>query len=357
MIKQFSQLFKQIDRAVLLLSMQGEVYAANPTASQLFAKQATLVGSSLISFAGEEIKALFPTLAERLVLDKRMVVYCCLPISDKMKPVWQLTFSLVEDEQEPLILLLIESIATTNSAKIITLAAQARERESNSNEFDMLFHTASHDLKAPLLTMFGFTRALKEDYGQQLETRGKEYIEHIVRGANRLESMVLALLDFLRISHCANIYSSVPFNEILQEACAMLKSLIAERQAKISVTTDLPTVFCDRARIIDVMVNLLSNAIKYTSPEQLPEIEIGCCERGRENEFWVRDHGIGVDPKFHTKIFEIFYRTKELRTVDGTGVGLALVRKIIALHGGSVRVESTRGTGSCFFFTLPVELS
>jgi signal transduction histidine kinase len=119
------------------------------------------------------------------------------------------------------------------------------------------------------------------------------------------------------------------------------------------IPPDLPVIYADQARIYQVFENLLVNAIKYMGNTKNPRIDIGCEDRGKFHRFYVRDNGSGIDPQYHRKIFEMFYRLKETRAEDGTGLGLAIVDRIVRNHGGKVRVESEKGKGAAFYFNLP----
>lgn len=120
----------------------------------------------------------------------------------------------------------------------------------------------------------------------------------------------------------------------------------------MDVRGKLPIIHCKRMRIFQVFENLIQNSIKYMGDSESPVIEVGCKETGRFHEFYVKDNGIGIDPKYHQRIFQIFQRLKEVNA-KGTGIGLTLVEKIAEIHGGSVRIESEKGKGATFYFTLP----
>ncbi|MBW2595753.1 MAG: GHKL domain-containing protein [Deltaproteobacteria bacterium] len=151
----------------------------------------------------------------------------------------------------------------------------------------------------------------------------------------------------------AGTFEDVPSAKIIRNVLDVLGPQLKKRGIKVDVQGRLPVIHCDRNRIYQVFENLIQNSIKYMGDTESPVIEIGCKKRDGFHEFYVKDNGIGIDPKYHQKIFQIFQRLKEVDT-KGTGVGLATVERIAEVHGGSVRVESERGKGATFYFTVPL---
>jgi len=162
------------------------------------------------------------------------------------------------------------------------------------------------------------------------------------------------LLELSRIGRKVNPPEAVPFEAIVHEALALVSGCVKERNVQISLAPDLPTVYGDRTRLVEVMQNLLDNACNFMGNQTLPCIEIGM--RGSDEDgksiFFVRDNGMGIDPQFHERIFGLFNKLDAQS--EGTGVGLALVKRIVEVHGGRIWVESELGQGSMFFFSLPV---
>jgi signal transduction histidine kinase len=148
-----------------------------------------------------------------------------------------------------------------------------------------------------------------------------------------------------------NPSESIPFGEIVSDAYASVESRVSERGIRMMVTSDLPVVKGDRIRLVEAVQNLLDNAAKFMGDQPDPTIEIGAESRDDEYLFFVRDNGIGIEPRFHQKIFELFDKLNP--NIDGTGIGLALVKRIVEVHGGRIWVESEPGKGATFYFTLP----
>lgn len=227
-----------------------------------------------------------------------------------------------------------------------------RELETKNAELERFTYTVSHDLKSPLITIGGFLGLLEEDARLGDEEKIKKDIQRIREAKDKMYQLLNELLDLSRIGRLMNPPNNVSFNNIINEALDLTKGQLLESNAKITVQGDFPIVHVDQARLVEVMQNLIENAIKFTSDQPNAHIEIGIKENADENIFFVKDNGIGIDPEFHKKIFDLFDKLDPKS--EGTGIGLALVKRIIEVHGGRIWVESAgKGTGTTFLFTLP----
>ena len=236
----------------------------------------------------------------------------------------------------------------------IELKTRAEELESVNKELDAFTYSASHDLKEPLRGIASFSQFLLEDYADKLDNTGKNYLKRLIASAVRMKTLIDDLLALSRISRIKNPYTSVDSGKLVREAIKGLRAIIDEKGAKIKIDNELPFVFCDEVKIRSVFYNLISNAIKYND-KKCPEIEIGSDEQGADGAvFFVKDNGIGIKEEHFDDIFGIF---KRLHGKDeyggGTGVGLAIVKRVINDHGGKVWVKSTSGEGSMFCFNIP----
>jgi signal transduction histidine kinase len=210
-----------------------------------------------------------------------------------------------------------------------------------------------HDLKNPILGIQGFSALLLKHYQEKLGKRGRKYIDQIETSARQMARLVSDLLSLSRIGQVAPDVKCVPSGEIVKKLSGSLKNRLRENRIELVVKNNLPTISCDANRIYQVFENLLVNAVKFTRGTKKPKIEIGCKDAGDFHEFYVKDNGIGIDPKYHQKIFEMFQRLKQTEDEEGTGLGLAIVDRIVKSHGGKVWVESEKGGGATFHFTLP----
>jgi signal transduction histidine kinase len=182
--------------------------------------------------------------------------------------------------------------------------------------------------------------------------RIKGDIKHISTAAEQMQNLLSELLELSRIGRLVNPPEEVHLSELAREAVELVTGQIVERRVRVEIAPDLPLVFGDRPRLLEVLQNLIDNAVKFMGDQPEPVIEIGFRQEGGESVFYVHDNGIGIEPQYHEKVFGLFDRLDP--AVDGTGVGLALVKRIIEVHGGRICVESEgRGKGSTFCFTLP----
>jgi len=224
--------------------------------------------------------------------------------------------------------------------------------EAKNNELEQFTYTVSHDLKAPLITVKGFLGFMAEDALKGNYERLKVDIQRINAATDKMHDLLTDLLELSRIGRMLNQSEAVAFTDLLKDAIELTDGRLQARGVKIGITPELPVVYGDRQRLLEIVQNLLDNAAKFMGDQTKPEIEIGV--QGYENDMpilYVRDNGIGIDHPYHERIFGLFNRLDQ--KVEGTGIGLALVKRIVELHGGRISVESAAGQGATFYFTLP----
>jgi signal transduction histidine kinase len=231
---------------------------------------------------------------------------------------------------------------------------QSEKEYRNINvELNNFVRVVSHDLKNPIIAIQGFSSRLLKHYEEKLGERGQRYVEQIKVSARRMEVLVSDLLELSRIGRVVSAFKDVPSLEIVRNVTSALRDRLKENGIELVVADNLPTICCDGERMYQVFENLLVNAIKFTRVTKAPKIEIGYEDRANSHEFYVRDNGVGIDPKHHRKVFEMFQRLKQIEDQEGTGLGLAIVDRIVKNHDGKVWVESEKGKGATFYFTLP----
>ena len=239
----------------------------------------------------------------------------------------------------------------------ITERKRTEEKLRKMNEELKNFaYVVSHDLKTPIVYIQGFSELLLESYKEKLDEKGRTCLERIQASAHRMEMLVSDLLALSRVGQVVSTFKDVPSHEIVTRVISGLQDRLKENGIELVVASNLPTVCCDRERICQVFENLVVNAIKFMGDNENPEIEIGyeeSAERPDFYKFYVRDNGIGIDPKYHIKIFERFHRLREIEDEEGTGLGLAIIERVVNHHGGRVWVKSEKGKGTTFYFTLP----
>ena len=232
-----------------------------------------------------------------------------------------------------------------------------RELEAKNAELERFTYTVSHDLKAPLITINGFLGHLQEDVASGNSQQIEHDSQRIREAVRKMHLLLNELLELSRIGRMMNPPETIAFDELAHEALDVVHGQLEARGVAVTLGPNLPTVYGDRQRLIEVLQNLIDNAVKFMGDQSEPRIEIG--QNGDENGkpiFYVKDNGIGILPDYHTRIFGLFDKLDA--NSEGTGVGLALVKRIIEYHGGRIWVESASppqgdaGHGSTFYFTL-----
>ena len=228
------------------------------------------------------------------------------------------------------------------------------ELEGRNAELERFTYTVSHDLKSPLVTIRGFLGYLLEDAKSGNMERFDKDMNRIASAADRMQALLSDLLELSRVGRMINPSEDIPFTQIVQEALSLVLGPSEEARIKVEVQPDLPAVHGDHPRLVEVMQNLINNAVKFMGKQPTPRIEIGLREYDKDGKpiFFVRDNGIGIEPQYHERIFGLFNRLDP--TINGTGIGLTLVRRIIEVHGGRIWVESEPDNGATFLLTLPL---
>lgn len=225
--------------------------------------------------------------------------------------------------------------------------------ESNS-ALEQFAYVASHDLQEPLRTMSTYAQLLTRKYGGKLDAEADQFLAFIVNAADRMSLLVKDLLAYARLTTEEERPSSIALDEDLEAAITHLDQAIQESGARIT-HDPMPTLPVDRGQMVRLFQNLVGNAVKYRKPDQPSEIHISAEQKGTEWVISIRDNGIGFDPQFASAIFAPFKRLHTAEEYPGTGVGLAICRRIVQAQGGRIWAESQPGEGTTVFFTLPVE--
>jgi PAS domain S-box-containing protein len=234
----------------------------------------------------------------------------------------------------------------------VELQQRVRELEDSNAELTQFTYTVSHDLKSPLVTINGFLGYLEQDAASGNLERLRKDTQRIQEATNKMHALLTELLELSRIGHMMNEPKYIPFLDLVSDALDIVHGRLESQRITVWTQPNLPTIHGDRQRLIEVLQNLLDNAAKYMGEQPEPLIEIG--QHGEEDGkpiFFVKDNGIGIAPEYHERIFGLFNKLDAKS--EGTGIGLALVKRIIEYHGGRIWVESESGMGSAFYFTLP----
>jgi len=232
-----------------------------------------------------------------------------------------------------------------------TLRKAMADLKRSNEELQQFAYVASHDLQEPLRAVASFTQLLSERYKGRLDADADEFIAFAVGGANRMQTLINDLLSYSRLETRGKPPEPVDSHDALGQALANLGTAIRESVALVT-NDDLPKVLADESQLVQLFQNLVGNAIKFRGKEP-PRVHVSAVPQGKEWLFAVRDNGIGIAQEYHERIFSIFQRLHSREDYPGTGIGLALCKRIVERHGGTIRVESEPGSGSTFFFTLP----
>ncbi len=238
-------------------------------------------------------------------------------------------------------------VTITDKALLSQSHAELKQR---TDILENLFYLISHNLKSPIVSIQGFTKLLLEGDAQ---SEYVHYLERIEKNAARMNSIVQDMLDFAKITRQSNSSTELPLFDILENVRAEFFPQIRKRNIEFKVARDLPVVRADHEGLSAIFRNLVENSIKYSCGSRRPKIQIDWQDKKRFYVFRVSDNGIGIPKKYHDKIFELFERAAAPLDIEGTGIGLALVKRMVEKYGGQVKVNSQVRKGTTIYFSLP----
>lgn len=250
---------------------------------------------------------------------------------------------------------LFESLQRELQERIVTEKIREKligELEHKNAELERFTYTVSHDLRSPIVTIKGFVGLLDKDMRENRPDRIQSDIQRIAGATDKMDALLKDLLELSRIGRLVNPPEEVDTVRLIQDSIENVDAQIRSNNVDVKVEPALPKLYGDRIRLREVFENLIGNAAKYMGDQTNPLIEIGFKDHGDETMFYVKDNGMGIDPRYHARIFNLFEKLNP--TIEGTGIGLTLVKRIVEVHGGRIWVESEGvGKGSMFCFTLP----
>ena len=264
---------------------------------------------------------------------------------------------LIKQEDKNSFLAIVLNITERKQAELIkkqlndNLQKKAAELMASNSELERFAYVASHDLQEPLRMVTSFLGLLKNKLGNSLDETNQRYLHFAVDGAERMKKLIHDLLEYSRLGSAKETFSRVDCNEVVNNVRSMLQLKITEEKATLNLKP-LPVIQAIQPQMQQLFLNLMGNALKYRNSKPL-NIEVGCEDREELWQFYVKDNGMGIDPKFFNKIFIIFQRLHNKSEYSGTGIGLSVCKKIVKQHGGNIWVESAPGKGSTFYFTIP----
>ena len=233
------------------------------------------------------------------------------------------------------------------------LAQKTEELSRSNEELDAFVYTVSHDLKAPLVSLQGFSSLMIADCGDQLDENGRMYIQRIQKNTERMGDLIENLLKLSRIGRIKGQEEPVDISGVVSDVADELAIQLQERGIALIVNDHMPTVLCHRTNMSQIFANLVGNANKYIGEDnENPIIEVGYSEQDSYYTFYVKDNGIGIAEEYHEKIFQILQRLNETEA-EGAGMGLTIVKKIVEGFGGRIWLDSAKGKGTTMYFTVP----
>ena len=232
------------------------------------------------------------------------------------------------------------------------LRAYNDELEAANHELDAFSYSVSHDLRAPLRAIDGYTTMLVEDYSPQMPAEARRLLDTVAQGAQRMSQLIESLLRLSHLGRQPLSKQNVDLAALVGEVVNELRPEEATRRIEVRVG-ELPEIHADAGLLRQVLVNLLSNAFKFTRRTERAEVEVGCRREDGQNVYFVRDNGAGFNMDYVDKLFGVFQRLHRVEEFEGTGVGLSTVKRIVERHGGRIRAEGEVGKGATFYFTLP----
>lgn len=230
--------------------------------------------------------------------------------------------------------------------------AEEALKESN-DELEAFSYSVSHDLRAPVRAMQGFARVLLEDYGEDLDDAARDYLDRIVAGACRMDTLIQDLLVYSRLGHTELSLGPISLKQLVNEIVRQIAPDVEAKKAEIRVADELPEVVANKMALGQALENLITNGLKFIPEGRTPTVRIEAETIGKLVRLWIIDNGIGIPEEHHSRIFRVFERLHTADTYPGTGIGLAIVRKGVERMNGRVGLESTPGQGSRFWIELP----
>jgi signal transduction histidine kinase/ABC-type amino acid transport substrate-binding protein len=362
---EYRSLIENLPAGIVVHSPDTSIQLSNPTASHLLGlTEDQLLGKTAMDpawcFIGADgAPTPFPEYPVNRVISSGkpltgQVIGICRP--DRAEPAWALCNAYPVCDAEGRLDKVVVSFADITDRILAEeqLQKTLADLSRSNQELERFAYVASHDLQEPIRMIMSYTQLLERRYEEQLDETAREFIHYAVDGARRMHQMIVDLLAYSRVGTQGRPAEEVEAGSCCAQALGNLKLLVEQTGAEITVGP-LPTLSADSSQLVQLFQNLVSNSLKFHG-EVMPRVSIRAEELAKEWRFAVADNGIGLDPAQSDRIFQIFQRLHGFSEYPGTGIGLAVCKRIVERHGGRIWVESTPGAGATFFFTIPKTL-
>ncbi len=352
----FEKILKGNVEGIIITDMCGNIEWVNNTFSMLTGYTGAGVQGKNLGFLFADNKNIYETLSQKLHEANHHEIETWLRSKDGSIFPAELTLSAVRSDADMITHHVLEfSDITEFRHAREELIRRTKELSSSNQELEQFAYVASHDLQEPLRMVASYTQLIAQRYRGKLDADADEFIGYAVDGATRMQAIINDLLKLSRVGARNTVFASVDAQTALDRALANLRLVIKESGANM-VCGSLPTLNADGSQLTQLFQNLISNAIKFCGSNS-PCVQIGAERQGEEWVFHVRDNGIGIAPEYFERIFFMFQRLHSKKEYPGTGIGLAICKKIVEHHGGRIWIESEQGKGTTFYFTIPTALS
>ncbi len=351
----FNAVVESSDDAIVTKTLDGTITSWNPAAERLFGIAShEAIGQSIEIIVPDELRGEVREILGKITRGEKVDHHETVRVAkDGRRIDISLSVSPIKGEDGAI-------IGAAKVARDITKQKRDREalvqrseelRRSNA-DLEQFAYVASHDLQEPLRMVVSYTELFVEQFRGRLDAKSEKYIGYALDGAHRMQQLIKDLLAYSRAGSGERAYESVAMDDVVKSAIGSLKIAIEESNAEIFVNGGLPVVMGDKMQLYQVAQNLIGNALKFRG-ERPPRIEISAGLSGEMAQFRVADNGIGIGKEYRDVIFQMFQRLHTRGAYEGSGIGLAIVKKIVERHGGQVSFESEPDEGTIFFFTVP----